>query len=67
MKPKQIETYLKENWLEMTNEAIGEHIGKSATTVRRMAVKLGLPSKQGLVNTTRDVAFAEGEEKQSLR
>lgn len=63
MKPKQIEKFLTENWLTMTNESIGEKIGKSAATVRRMALKLGLPSKQGIANTTRDVSFTEGEDK----
>lgn len=45
MKQKDIEAYLKKNWLVKTNKELAEHIGKSDTQTRRYARRMGLPAK----------------------
>ena len=45
MNQKQIENYLKKNWLTTPNGELAKHIGKSASQVRRIARAMGLPAK----------------------
>lgn len=45
MNQKQIEKYLKQNWLKFTVKELGKAIGKSETQTRRYARKMNLPSK----------------------
>lgn len=47
MTQKQIENYLKKNWLTTPNDELAEHIGKALSTLRVIARKMGLPPKQG--------------------
>lgn len=47
MTQKQIESYLKKNWLTKTNVELAEHFGVDKTTVRRWALKMNLPAKTG--------------------
>jgi hypothetical protein len=44
---KQIEDYLKKNWLTKSNDELAKHIGKGTTTLRNIARAMGLPAKQG--------------------
>lgn len=45
--PKQIEDYLKKNWLTKTSAELQAHIGKSEAQIRRYARRMGLPVKNG--------------------
>lgn len=47
MTQKQIENYLKKNWLTKPNDELAKHIGKGLTQTRAIARALGLPAKQG--------------------
>ena len=47
MTQKQIEKYLKKNWLTKPNDELAKHIGKGLTQTRAIARALGLPAKQG--------------------
>lgn len=47
MNQKQIENYLKKNWVSKPNDELAKHIGKGVTTLRNIARAMGLPAKQG--------------------
>lgn len=47
MTQKQIEVYLKKNWLLKNNDELAKNIGKSVSQLRRYARKLGLEQKPG--------------------
>ena len=47
MNIKDIEKYLKTNWLLKSNKELSSHIGKSDTQLRRYARRMGLPQKEG--------------------
>lgn len=47
MTQKQIENYLKKNWLTKPNDELAKAIGKKSTQLRNIARAMGLPSKQG--------------------
>lgn len=47
MNQKQIQEYLKKNWLSTSNKDLASHIGKSTAQLGRIARKMGLPQKMG--------------------
>jgi len=47
MNKKQIEKYLKDNWIKKSNNQLAKSIGKSQSQLRRYARKIGLPQKEG--------------------
>ena len=45
LSPKEIASIIKKNWSSKTNEQLGLLVGKDKTSIRRWAIKLGLPAK----------------------
>lgn len=67
MTQKQIETYLKKNWLTKQNDELAKHIGKSPSQVRRIAKKMGLPAKPTGGQNKKDYTKISIEELQGQR
>lgn len=50
--PKQVNDYIKKNWETKTIGDIAKALGKSESTLTRMALKLGLPKKSSIAKQT---------------